>query len=294
MIGWPANLAWTTNSMTLNHTKLTRISAIVGLALLLACPALVAAPQYASDETRRVIENMLEAHGGLQRWRDAPSVSYDAVMHNNYHGKGEFAWWVQHEVIDQASRQVYQHWPFDDARLGYDGKEVWSHNWQRANPPDMMVHFFYYFVNLPWLTQDDNVVLGEPAKFTWPGLEQELIEVSMNFSEAPSVGKTAKDYFVLYIDPQTWRLFGYQYGVGNPRFLKLFKMPEGQETFGPLWRVITKYSEAGGLLFPSAFRTMPEPDARIVGNHVILNIDVSQAFDDSKAQRPEGGVTDTP
>jgi hypothetical protein len=264
---------------------------IISLAIL-ASPALLAAPQYASEETRRVIGNMLEAHGGLERWQAAPSISYDAVMHNNFHGKNEFAWWVQHEVINQKTRQVYQDWPLDGAQLGFDGKEVWSQNWNRANPPTMMVHFFYYFVNLPWLTQDEGVILGEPRKFTWPEADKELIEISMNFSQAPTVGKTEKDYFVLYIDPDSWRLFGYQYGIGYRRFLDLVNMPEGQETFGPLWRIITKYSEVDGLVFPAAFRTMPEPDARIVGNHVILNIDVSKPFDSAKSVQPEDGVVD--
>ena len=140
-------------------------SVLLGLVLAFISPSVFASPQYASEETKRVIENMLEAHGGMDKWQSAPSIQYDAVMHNNYHGKNESAWWVQHEVIDQGTRQVYQNWPLDDAQLGFDGKEVWSQNWERSNPPSMMVHFFYYFVNLPWLTQDEGVVLGEPAKF---------------------------------------------------------------------------------------------------------------------------------
>jgi hypothetical protein len=277
--------------MSNKTTSIIRQS-LLGLLLAWAPLTLMAAPQYASEETKRVIENMIEAHGGLERWQAAPSIRYDAVMHNNYHGPNEFAWWVQHEVIDQKTRQVYQDWALDGGQIGFDGEEVWSQNWKRPNPPTMMVHFFYYFVNLPWLSQDDGVILGEPSTFIWPGQEKELIEVTMNFSEAPTVGKTAKDYFVLYIDPETSRLFGYQYGIGYKPFLKLVNMPEGQETFGPLWRIITKYSEVDGLLFPAAFRTMPEPDARIVGNHVILNIDVSTPFDTSKAKRPDGGNID--
>jgi hypothetical protein len=261
--------------------------------LLLSPASTLAGPQYANEETRKIIGKMVEAHGGLEPWRSAPSISYDAVMHNNYHGENEFAWWVQNETIDQETRQVYQDWALDGATLGFDGAEVWTTNWNRANPPTMMVHFFYYFVNLPWLTQDDNVILGEPKSFTWPKTSKELIEISMNFTKSPGPGKTGKDYFVLYIDPESYRLFGYQYGIGYRRFLDMVNMPEGQETFGPLWRIITKYSEVDGLLFPAAFRTMPEPDARIVGNHVILNIDTSKPFDSEKSKRPENGVSDS-
>ena len=37
---------------------------------------------------------------------------------------------------------------------------------------------------------------------------------------------------------------------------------------------------------------MPEAGERIVGDHLILNIDISTPFDAEKAQVPEGGVVD--
>ena len=109
----------------------------------------------------------------------------------------------------------------------------------------------------------------------------------MTFKEAPSVGKSSKDFYILYIDPESYRLFGYQYGTGYKPLVDQMNMPEGQEVFGPLWRLITRYEEVDGLLFPSAFRTMPEADERIVGNHVILNIDLSMPFEETESERPE-------
>jgi hypothetical protein len=254
-------------------------------------PNCFAAPDYASDETKRVIEAMVEAHGGIDRWRAAPSIRFDNVFHNNYAGKGEFAWWIVHEVIDQKTRRAWQDWPMDDSRIGFDGKTVWSTNWTHGNPSAFMVHFFYYFVNLPWLTQDDGVQLSAATRFNWPGTEEEFYEIRMTFDAAPSVGKSAKDFYVLYIHPETYRLFGYQYGSGYGPLLDLMNMPEGKETFGPMWRLITRYEEVDGLLFPTAFHTMPEADERIVGDHVILNIDVSMPFETEKSVQPEQSVT---
>lgn len=107
-------------------------------------------------------------------------------------------------------------------------------------------------------------------------------------SDAPDVGKSYKDFFVLYVDPESFRLVGYQYANGYQPLLDVMNMPEGKEVFGPLWRQITRYEEVGGLLFPSAFRTMPGPDERIVGNHLIMNIDISQPFEYEKAAIPDG------
>jgi hypothetical protein len=268
-------------------TRIT-IRILLTLALIAVSSSATAGPTYATDETQEVIEKMLDAHGGIERWRAAPSIQFDDIMHNPYHGPEEFAWWAAHEVIDQKTRQVYQSWPMDDATIGYDGKQVWSENWKKGNPSASMVHFFYYFVNLVWLTQDDNVLLSEVTRFDWPKLADNLYRVEMRFDEAPGIGKSYKDFYVLYIDPTTYRLVGYQYANGYQPLLDIMNMPEGKEVFGPLWRLITRYEEVGGLLFPSAFRTMPGPDERIVGNHLIMNIDVSQPFDYQRAEKPDG------
>lgn len=258
------------------------------LLLSLAMSVVQAKPTYENAESRRIIEAMVEAHGGLERWRAVDSIRFDNVMHNNYHGKNEFAWWVAHEVIDQKTRRAWQQWPMDQASIGFDGEQVWSQNWQRANPPPMMVHFFYYFVNLPWITQDEGVILSAPSAFRWPGVDKELHEITMRFAKGRDVGKSDNDYFVLYIDPESYRLVGYQYATGYRPFLTLVGLPKERKVFGPLWRTITRYQEVDGLLFPAAFHTSPEADERIVGNHVILNIDISQPFEAEKAAMPAG------
>lgn len=270
-------------------TKARNMLAAMVVGQLLPAVSAQAEPDYASAETRRVIEAMVEAHGGLEKWRDAPAIRFDDIMHDNYHQKEHFAWWVAHEVIDQKSRKVWQNWPMDDARIGYDGKNVWSQNWNKGNPPPSMVHFFYYFVNLVWLTQDDGVNLSDVTRFDWPGANKSLYEIRMTFDEAPGIGKAGNGYFVLYVDPDSYRLFGYQYANGYRPLLEAMGMPE-REVFGPLWRIITRYEEVDGLLFPSAFRTMPEADERIVGNHLILNIDISTPFEHDRAAQPKDAV----
>ncbi len=46
------------------------------------------------------------------------------------------------------------------------------------------------------------------------------------------------------------------------------------------------------MVFPAAFRTMPEADERIVGNHIITHLDVTTPFDEAKVKMPEGAVVD--
>lgn len=264
------------------------VRAVSGVVSVIAfCGAAMAGPTYETDETRRVIENMVDAHGGMERWRAIDSIRFDNVMHNNFHAPNEFAWWIAHEVIDQKTRRVWQRWPMDSAQLAFDGERVWTQGWQRANPPPFQVHFFYYFVNLPWLTQDDGVRLSAVSRYDWEGLKDGLYEIRMDFEQAPGIGKSGNDFFVLYIDPASYRLVGYQYASGYQPLLDIMNMPDGKKVFGPLRRLITRVDEVDGLVFPVAFRTMPS-SGRIAGNHVILNIDISQPFDSERVQMPEG------
>ena len=260
--------------------------------LLSLSTKLYSKPNYASPKTKEVIEKMVKAHGGLDAWQNIPAIRFDNIMHNNYHAKTEFAWWVAHEVFDQKTRHVYQNWDFNEAKLAFDGQQVWSQNWKKANPTQAMTYFFYYFVNLPWLTQDDGVNLSEVTEFVWPDYGKKYFEIKMTFSKRPTIGKSSKDYFVLYIDPESYMLQGYQYAVGNKALLKSLGQPPERELFGPLWRMIVKYTEVGGLKFPSAFRTMPEANERIVGNHLIMNIDIKTPFDRKKLNKPKGANVD--
>jgi len=271
----------------LNRLKLFIVMVLLSLTILIH-----AQPNYATPQTKEVIEKMLKAHGGLEAWQNIPAMRFDNIMHNNYHAKNEFAWWIAHEVFDQKTRHVYLDWDFNDAKIAYDGKQVWSSNWKKANPTSSMLYFFYYFVNLPWLTQDDGVQLSAVTEFEWPDYGKKYYEVKMSFSQLPVIGKSSKDYFVLYIDQESYLLQGYQYAVGNRALLKSLGQPAERELFGPLWRVITKYTTVGGLVFPSAFRTMPEANERIVGNHVIMNIDIKTPFDRNKLIKPEGASID--
>ncbi len=259
--------------------------------LLISPFQLLAGPEYANQKTQQLIEAMVTAHGGIERWREAPAISYQTVMHNNYHGKNELAWWVARETIDQQTRQVHQDWFLDDAHIAYDGNQVWANNWQKANPPTAMLYFFYYFVNLPWLTQDDGVRLSAVSEFVWPGHGgKSYHEIKMTFKDNPVVGKSQLDYFVLYIDPETHLLAGYQYAVGNRAFLDALGQPKERQLFGPMWRLITKNQTVDGLVFPAAFRTMPEANERIVGNHLILNVDVTTPLNSQQLVPPAGAV----
>lgn len=270
-----------------------RYLALVALVSLWQTSCLQAQPKYDTPQTKEVVEKMVAAHGGLDTWRNAPTISYDNIFFNPFamEGQDAYPWWVSHEVFDQKTRRLYQDWPLDDGQLVYDGKEVWSVNWGNDNTPQFMTLFFYYFVNLPWLTQDANVRLSAPETGRLPGLDKDFITVRMTFTEKPAVGKTAQDSYKLYIDPDTYLLQGYEYSIGFGPMLDLMGVPEG-EIFGPMLRVHDKFTTVDGLVFPTRFHTMPPDGSTTYGFHTVINHSITEPFDEARMNKPADAVVD--
>ncbi len=265
--------------------------AIAALSILTVSSSAGSGPHYASPETQEIIDAMVAAHGGLDAWNSASVISFDNTMFNPFAGDGDNPWWYTHETIEQGSRKAVQDWPLNNATLVYDGEATWTTGWNMSNPPKFMVHFFYYFVGLPWLTQDSNTQLGAPEPGRLPGVDQDLVTITMTFSEAPSVGKTALDSFKLYIDPDSHLLRGYEYSIGYGAMLDLFGVPEGQ-VFGPMLRVHDDFAEVDGLTVPIRFHTMAADGSATYGYHILTNYSFSDSFDQDRLHRPADAIVD--
>ncbi len=250
-------------------------------------------PLYSSPKTKEIIQKMIQAHGGMKVWQDAKSVSFDNIFFNPSAEQMEWPspWWVSHEVIDPRTRQAYHDWPLDGAQLSYDGNQVWTVDWAQANSPKMQALFFYYFIGLPWLTQDQNVKLSQTGKGMLPGFEKEFITVTMTFKEKPAVGKTDKDSFKFYIDPDTHLLQGYEYVMGFGAMLDAMGMPDGQ-LMGPMLRIHDKFAKVDGLTLPAEMHTMAPDGSMTYGHHVINNYSLNKPFDQKRMKKPSNAVVD--
>jgi len=233
-----------------------------------------------------VAQAMIEAHGGLAAWKATTTVSYKHTLVAPYEPDDP---WVSVEVVDQQTRREYQDWPLDEARIVSDGSQVWSVNWKRANPPKFMVNMAYYFINLPWLTQDDGVNLGETAEGTLPGDEKTYVTIMMTFDAG--VGDAPDDYYKLFVDPDTGLLKGVEYIVTYGAMLDLMGAPAEQTFLGPLTKVYTSYEVVDGLKMPASYRTFG-PDGNIYGEHTVENLSFNRTFDANQLKMPEGAVVD--
>ena len=151
------------------------------------------------DTGKGVVERMIEAHGGLEKWRSAPTVSFEDTLQ-----PPEGPPLTSRVSVEQRSRRAYLDFPEMGARMAWDGGKAWSENWQGPFPPRFFALLSYYFLNLPWLAADPGVNLSEPGTGKLWDDPTEYITVKMTFE--PGVGDTPDDYYILYIDPDSYRL----------------------------------------------------------------------------------------
>jgi hypothetical protein len=261
----------------------------VSLALVVAAAVVVAPASGLAGETgdaQSIALEMIKAHGGMDRWKAVTTVSFKNTMVAPWEPDDP---WVSIEVTEQNSRRTYQDWPLDGATIVSDGKVTWSKDWKRGNPPKFMVNLSYYFLNLPWITQDPGVKLEGPGQGKLPGGDETYTTIRMTFE--PGVGEASDDYYVIFIDPETKRMKAVEYIVTYGAMLDLFNVPEDQTFVGPLINVFDEYATVGGLAFPVKYTTY-SPDGDVYGQHTVENLSLDKPFDETRMKMPDDAVVD--
>ena len=140
----------------------TRLPGFLTIALLVLVGCATPEPEETPAKTgREVVERMIAAHGGLEKWRTAPTVSFEDTLQ-----PAGGAPMISRVTVEQGPRRAYLDFPQMDARITWDGEKAWSENWQGPFPPRFLALLSYYFANLPWLAADPGVNLSEPGTGT--------------------------------------------------------------------------------------------------------------------------------
>ncbi len=258
--------------------------AIGQLVVLASCSGseeVAAAGPTAGSETRKIVDSMIEAHGGFAPWSSAPTVRFEC----RFLPAGESSPIVSREVIEQGSRHAYIDYPGTEMRLAWDGERAWSTNWEAPYPPRFMALLNYYFLNLPWLTQDGGVILGDPETAKLWDDPTEYVTIRMTFE--PGVGDTPDDYYVLYLNPTTHLLKACRYIVTYAGML-----PEGAESTPEHILVYDEFETVDGLTVPTRC-SIYELNRTLFASNEVLDWSFTKPFDASRVVMPEGAVVDT-
>lgn len=240
---------------------------------------LVAAPAAHAQTGAEICARMVEAHGGMDPWQAAATIRFQDQWTRPQESP------VGHTVVDADTRRATIDFPDADMSLAWDGERAWSTNWKMPMPPRFLALLNFYFVCLPWLTQDPGVILGDPGKAHLWDDPTEYITVRMTFGEG--VGDTPDDYYLLYIDPVSHRLAGCEYIVTYAALL-----PEGVDHTPPHILLFTDWTTVNGLTVPTAY-TIHNEDQSVYAACEIRDWSFDEPFDESRMTMPENAVVDT-
>ena len=274
-------------------TGLRSLVMVTGVLLVAGAWAAAAStgPRYAGPETKNVIEKMIEAHGGLEPWRSCPAVSFNSHLKVNFGDDNWVDFWEEVEV-EQGSRRACAVLPNADGTKGmiaFDGEKAWSAgNLQgiAKAPARFSAWRNFYLFNIPWLTQDAGVILGEPGEGKLPNDAQTYITVEMTFKEG--TGDTPKDRYVLYIDPETYQLKASEYGMTFSSML-----PEGVESSPRSVFVWDKRSTVDGLVVLTGYNVFWTQSGDLAVAGEVSNWSFRKPFDESRMQMPVDGNIDS-
>ena len=258
-----------------------RLPVIVGVMaalVVLAAPAGAKDPAGGDSEAYRIVGRMIEAHGGYDRWRSAPTVRFQDkwIMPGSPDS-------VSRVTVEQGARRAYIDFPGTEMRMAWDGEKAWSENWKGGMPPRFLAQLNYYFLNLPWMTHDPGVNLGPPGTGTLPDDDTEYITIKMTFGAG--VGDTPDDYYVLYIDPGTHMLRANRYIVTYAAL-----MPKGATSSPEHLLVYDDYTDVDGLKVPVRFTVYEEGE--LFAGCEISDWSFTDTFDAARMEMPPAAVID--
>jgi hypothetical protein len=234
-----------------------------------------------SEAGREIITAMIAAHGGMEKWRSAPTVSFE----DHFLPAGAPKAMISRVTVEQGRRRAYLDFPEPNARITWDGKQAWSENWQTPIPPRFVALLNYYFLNLPWLTMDPGVILSEPGKAKLWDDPTDYITVKMTFEAG--VGDTPDDYYILYIDPQSQRLKACEYVVTYAAIL-----PKGVAASPPHVLVYEEFAQIDGLVVPTRYSIF-EKNHSVYATCEIRNWSFKKPFEKARMTKPAGAEVDT-
>jgi Family of unknown function (DUF6503) len=232
------------------------------------------------EKSPEIIITMISAHGGMEKWKSAPTVSFE----DQFLQVGAPKPTISQVTVEQGRRRVYLDFPESNASIAWNGKEAWSENWKAPIPPRFLALLNYYFLNLPWLTLDPGVNLGELGKAKLWDDPTEYITVKMTFN--PGVGDTPDDYYILYIDPKSHRLKACEYVATYASI-----QPTGKAS-PPHILVYESFTSVNGLVVPTRY-SIYEKNHNLVASCEIRNWSFEKPFDSNRMTKSPTAVVDT-
>ena len=219
--------------------------------------------------SRALVDELIIRHGGMDLWTASNAVRYTHISHMP-HMPSALDWMVGHEFVEKGAQRAYGIHPMWKSRIARDGESAWGKNWIFPNGPKGMATIHYHMAFMPWLSQDEGTQFGAIEKGMLPGDESTEYDVVTFWSENTS-GEKVGNTWGLYIHPETGLLGGFTIDFGSAK----------------AFHRIDALDDSSGLLLPSDWVTYAGPQLQIIGYHVLVDVDLNGAFDETMLAKPD-------
>ena len=216
------------------------------------------------------IWNVLEAHGGLEKWDRMKTLSFSIPKE----GLDEVHTIDLHSRMDRVMAPAYD--------IGFDGVTAWSVNKEEEykGDPSYRHDLMFYFYAMPFVLADEgiNYEIAQPMVYegiSYPGVK---ITYQANVGEAPD------DVYLLHYHPETNEMawLGYKATFGK-------ELKPGP----PSWIKYDKWAEVNGVSLPTSIAWQKLENGEIVGerNRVsFTNISLSEESKEASFFTKDGAV----
>lgn len=241
--------------------------------------------KFESSEVESLINQMTDAHGGLDRWKQAASVQFNT---NLVAVTGMFPEYNEEVCIDPVSRAAYLKFPGSTGRIAFDGKEAWSAGERKglaAAPPRFTAWRNFYLLNIPFVIHDEGVYLSDLSEAKLPGTNKAFKTVKMTFGE--DTGDTPKDYYLLYINPDSNTLAALEY---NMTFASM--LPNGMESLPTSLLTFEEYTSVNNFQMPVHYKVYFKEGNQFIIEGKVSNWNFNEAFDKTMMDKPADAQMD--
>lgn len=241
------------------------------------------------QNAEKIIGKMTKAHGGLDKWENAASISFKAHLEFLFGNMPEY---FETVTVHPLSREAYVDFLEEGgekrAEIAFDGKTAWAKGVRKGienAPPRFTAWRNFYLFNLPWVVHDEGVNISTTKMTDVPDDLQKHLQVKMTFGE--DIGDTPKDFYVLFINPETFLLDAATYNMTYASML-----PPNSNSLPTSLLRFKSYTEKNGMKLLSAYEVYFKDSGQHIINGKVWDWSLSRPFDKSRLMMPEGAELD--
>ncbi len=139
------------------------------------------------------IAKVFDAHGGVDVWNAMQSLEFTMKKPDG----------DEVTLTNLKSRESLINMP--NHTIGYDGKMVWLNSKTEEaykGNPKFYYNLMFYFYAMPFILADDGIIYENVEALTFDGVKYPGIKISYE----SGVGESPEDEYILYYNPETYKM----------------------------------------------------------------------------------------